>query len=483
MALKNFIFSLICLIGYGPTLGAQSIPPILERAAAEKRDLILFPLSQKAILNFPDLPNNFKYSGANFIKNSNGLYMLPQGTGRIYQLSGEPGNRSWTRIDSTYYTGYNFGAFTFSLNQKLYSFGGHGFWYTNGNLREFNEFSKEWNARSLSESIPWSWSPEYGSSYIFYLDTTLKKMTVQAIGVTYDNTLKNTRDGIHQNNIYQLDIENGDWTRIGKAKDTTYKLMAQLPWGLLVNQVTVLDLENNSYMQLNERARSKMIGLSAKSTNDNALILSFAIDSTIYFGNMTEPYDSMTISRVDLVDSGIPLYTKEEDQKTISLDQFKNIIILILSLLLVTLAILYWKRIKPKLVMASVNLPSSEITTIAKPDTETDRFVSFRSSRILDLLEEREKSLLEFLYRHSIDERLTTIDEINKVIGVANRSNEIQKRMRSDLIGSINQKLNIITKDKKPVIDKQRSEFDKRSFEYFIQPSHMLLVEKVLGKK
>jgi len=55
--------------------------------------------------------------------------------------------------------------------------------------------------------------------------------------------------------------------------------------------------------------------------------------------------------------------------------------------------------------------------------------------------------------------------------------------MRSDLIGSINQKLNIITKDKKPVIDKQRSEFDKRSFEYFIQPAHMELVEKVLGKK
>jgi hypothetical protein len=82
-----------------------------------------------------------------------------------------------------------------------------------------------------------------------------------------------------------------------------------------------------------------------------------------------------------------------------------------------------------------------------------------------------------------VDERLTTIEEINKVIGVVNRSNEIQKRMRSDLIGSINLKLNIITKDKKPVIDKQRSEFDKRSFEYFIQPTHMELVEKVLGKK
>ena len=55
--------------------------------------------------------------------------------------------------------------------------------------------------------------------------------------------------------------------------------------------------------------------------------------------------------------------------------------------------------------------------------------------------------------------------------------------MRSDLIGSINQKLSIITRDKKPVIDKQRSEFDKRSFEYFIHPPYMELVDKIIGKK
>jgi hypothetical protein len=66
---------------------------------------------------------------------------------------------------------------------------------------------------------------------------------------------------------------------------------------------------------------------------------------------------------------------------------------------------------------------------------------------------------------------------------VANRSMEVQKRMRSDLIGSINQKMGLITKDKKPVIDKQRSEFDKRSFEYFIRTEYMELVSRVLGIK
>jgi hypothetical protein len=58
-----------------------------------------------------------------------------------------------------------------------------------------------------------------------------------------------------------------------------------------------------------------------------------------------------------------------------------------------------------------------------------------------------------------------------------------QKRLRSDLIGAINDKLKIIAESKSNLIDKQRSEFDKRSFEYFIRTEHMKLVQKVLGKK
>jgi hypothetical protein len=101
----------------------------------------------------------------------------------------------------------------------------------------------------------------------------------------------------------------------------------------------------------------------------------------------------------------------------------------------------------------------------------------------MDLLNEREKILLTFIYEHSLDERLTTIEEINKVIGAAQRNAEVQKRLRSDLIGTINDKLEIVSESKHNVIDKQRSEFDKRSFEYFIRPEHMQLVEKILGKK
>jgi hypothetical protein len=133
------------------------------------------------------------------------------------------------------------------------------------------------------------------------------------------------------------------------------------------------------------------------------------------------------------------------------------------------------------------NIPSiptaQAVADIPQKTPFEEKAVTFRSSRILELLEEKERSLLEFIYHYSAEERLTTIEEINKVIGVANRSMEVQKRMRSDLIGSINQKMGLITKDKKSIISKQRSEFDKRSFEYYIRSEHMDLVARVLGSK
>jgi hypothetical protein len=468
-------------VGYGPIVNAQKLPPILERVVKENRELILFSLSNRTILPLNDLPNNFSNAGVSFIKTKDHLLMLPQGTGRIYQLESENGSWNWKRIDSTFYTGYNFGFFPFVLNDILYSFGGYGLWYTNGNLRFYNETGEEWNAKPLSESIPWSWNTQ--AHAFLYLDTSRKKMTIRAEGLVDNNLLKNPRDLVHGQNIYQLDIPSGDWEKLGNANDTAFKMMAILPWGLLVDQTTVLDIDRNQYLHFNDQLRAKMLGRTSNSTQHNALFLSFAIDSILYFGNLTDPYDSLVISRADLMDTGIPIYTKEKKSTILGGQDVKSIIILLLVIICLTLAFLYWKNIRPQPMLASIKLPNPEPTAVAKPDTEAEKVITFRSTRILDLLEEREKSLLRYIYKHSIDERLTTIDEINRVIGVANRSNEIQKRMRSDLIGSVNQKLNIITKDKKPVIDKQRSEFDKRSFEYFIQPSHMSLVDKVLGKK
>jgi hypothetical protein len=286
---------------------------------------------------------------------------------------------------------------------------------------------------------------------------------------------------------------------LGRFRDTALEMIGFLPWGILDVHGAVTDIPNNRTYKLGDRAISKLQSITYKSLQNSDQLISFCYDSTLYFARDPLHYDSMTITRSDLKDLGIPVYEPIETgifEKWSGLKEYASLLFLLASGFMLGLFINRKKDGKAKglSVDSPEYLPKIENLVPLSPQdqavadipekTPTDeKAVTFRSSRILDLLEEKERSLLEFIYYYSEEERLTTIEEINKVIGVANRSMEVQKRMRSDLIGSINQKMGLITKGKKPVIDKQRSEFDKRSFEYFIRTEYMELVARVLGNK
>jgi hypothetical protein len=52
--------------------------------------------------------------------------------------------------------------------------------------------------------------------------------------------------------------------------------------------------------------------------------------------------------------------------------------------------------------------------------------------------------------------------------------------MRSIVLNGINEKLGILRRSNEPLICKQRSEIDKRSFEYYIKPEHISFAKKIL---
>jgi len=478
---KGIIF-LILFFGYGPVSFGQGLPPILKKLSSYEGTVLVYSLNKESFIDLSDLPANFSNEGYSIVKNPSGLYVFPQGTGRIYQLDTSSRGYRWRRIDSTYFTGYNFRSIAFSLDSVFYSFGGNGFWTKNGTLRYFNHFSKEWDATMLSENIYWTKVVDG----FFMVDTALKTLSIKATSAPSHELLKSSNAEKIKDGLYRLNIKTGDWTKMGKMRDTSHSIVATLPWGLLVDNFGVLDLASNRYFTFSKRIKSKILGIVSSNRYTYPAIATFAIDSVLYMGGQFHPYDSVVISRADLIDTGIPIYTPLKPQGLLDNIEAESFLIVILGFLSSFLGLLLYKAKKNQPTPAVEILSSSTSLDIplavAEPETEKHP-TSFRSTRILELLEEREKSLVEYLFYHSVDERLTTIQEINKVIGVQNRSVEIQKRMRSDLIGSINQKLGIITKDKKLVINKQRSEFDKRTFEYFINPIHMELVEKILGMK
>jgi hypothetical protein len=492
----RLIFLWAIIFGYGPILRAESMPAILKRLAEMQGNVQVFCYPKNLPFTIADLPVGFSNTGYGVVKNDSGLFIFPQGTGRVYRYQTE--SMRWKRIDSTYFKGYNFNSLHFGIGNEIYSFGGYGFWQINGMLRQYNSISGEWNIIKTNRYIPWMLK-HFGWSNFYFIDTLSGKLVVNGLGTNGLQTLKDQTDPEIGTDIFALDLKNGDWQKLGHFRDTALEMIGFLPWGILDVHGNVTDIPNNRTYKLGEQLISKLQAITYRSNAMAEVQISFCLDSTLFITRDDQDYDSLIITRADLKDLGIPVFEPVESsiiEKLSGLREYGGLFLVLASGFILGLFI---KRDKssmakvlsknptedlPKFNDLPPSIPPDQAVADIPQKTPTDeKAVTFRSSRILELLEEKERSLLEFIYRYSAEERLTTIEEINKVIGVANRSMEVQKRMRSDLIGSINQKMGLITKDKKPVISKQRSEFDKRSFEYYIRTEHMDLVARVLGSK
>ena len=473
---SKIIFFLLLLVG--ESFGQTSIaPPIIQRLFSEKRGVIIKSYATKNLTELKDLSYNFKYAGQEITKTREGVFLNPLGTGRIYRLELSKDSLIWTRIDSTLYTGYNFASLFFSIDTSLFSFGGQGLFNHNGNLRYYNEESKEWDALNLSQSLMW-----LSKNGLFQkVDTAKKQLFIEAWPQHQDQALKTKVIQDLDRSLWKLDIQTGEWTKIGFIIKERMHIMAETPFGTFLNFNQIVDLDKNKVYTLRKSIVNKILTVLGTSSKPKELAYAYCIDSTLIVGDLDGFIDSVMISRTDLIDTGEVFYTPIEAGFPI---KEREVLIGLVFMFGAISLILFFKnknngRNQPPVFITGIN--QSEDIQEEKSDKENR--VVFRSGKLIDLLNEREKTLLSFIYEHSLDERLTTIEEINKVIGAAQRNPEVQKRLRSDLIGAINDKLKIIAESKYNVIDKQRSEFDKRSFEYFIRTEHMQLVQKVLGKK
>ena len=277
--------------------------------------------------------------------------------------------------------------------------------------------------------------------------------------------------------LFSLDIRTGIYDTIGQLKNDAYAFLGTTPWGVFENNGTIIDVKKNITYQLSTSKKDELRALKENATSSNDFSISFFIDSLLYIGNYVDKMDSIKITFKDLIKLEEKFYTPIASATPKSKINWKNLLIIgLFSIILLLLFLLVGKKNRWPL-LASIK---SDADSKNKSKEEIENQVSFRSSKIIELLEQRERDLLSYIFKQSSEEKLTSIDEINKAIGATQRSPEIQKRLRSDLIIAINEKLSIVTKSKNAVIEKQRSEFDKRSFEYFIQPEFMELVRKIV---
>src|SRR5260221_12753269 len=153
--------------------------------------------------------------GQKLVRSNNGLYILVQGTGRVYEVKRWNEEVMITRIDSTIYTGNNFGSVPFSYRDTLYSLGGYGFWKSNGHIRMYLPNKAEWEIVPVNVEIPFQ--SDYTFHWFWY-DLNGGKIFA-GYGTRIDQGIRTSEQKEHStiDSVAQLDIQKMEWTRLRHA--------------------------------------------------------------------------------------------------------------------------------------------------------------------------------------------------------------------------------------------------------------------------
>jgi len=481
--MKNLLplFIFICTAATG-IASPKPIPPIISKILSTKGPVKIFNRANDQWFQIKDLPPEFSLtrSGQQLLKTGEGIFLTVPGTGRVYKAIIANNTIDFVRIDTTYFSGSNFLSLSFNIGNEIYNFGGMGFWNFNGDLRHYHHKAREWQVVELNRYLPWS----YGTNMISYFDDNKAKLYLHRIESNPHQTKNKITDTILEKTLFELDIKTGDWRELGLLNSTKdIQVIAQTPLGILdLNKL--YDVKNNLIYAHNYKR--EIMSLFFTSANPMGISITFCEDSTIYFGNAYGRFDSMLISRTRMSPIGA-LYTPKQPPGFFTAVN-TSIVLLVLCCISLLALLLKKQSKKPAIIAiepASLQVEKDNTKVIVETNSQEQMVnpMVYKSGKLVELLSDQEKNFLSYVYSHSVDERLTSITEINKTLGTSNKSVEIQKRVRGEIINGINQKLSIISKVKRPVIDKSRSDFDKRSFEYFIRKEHFELVNDILNCK
>lgn len=381
------------------------------------------------------------------IKIDTSLFLSFSGSGRLYKLTRTTDSLFYfTRLDSTENINYNLGAYYFSYNKQLFSFGGYGFWQNFGSLKFFNFNDRQWDIVPLSEEVipqvhptETSWFDQKNGKFFVPLQS---KVNAGIIGT------ENLRGKVIPNS-YSLDLASKQWTKLGKTNQELLKILYnghisyKTSRGLIFlyfDKVYLLDFNNNKLLSSDNINFNQSIG--RKSFSD----FPYEYNGYLYTLNrFNGGVDSLKIDYASFKDTGIAIWEPNYDYTAP---------IAISAIVICIGAILFFSR-KKKIVVEQ-HIETENVFRIQFSDTE--------------------KSLLQLLIEKEKKNERADINEVNYVLGLKHKNTGLQKKVRSDTFNSINEKFKYISKSDDPLIQSNRSEIDKRYFEYYIEKRNIELI-------
>ena len=144
--------------------------------------------------------------GFQLIRFQDSWYAIGDGTGLVYQKKSDG---SWSRIDSTRFGGYHFGANLFEYNNNIIKYGGYGFWRNNGYFVKFENHTRQWEIIPTNVELP-------TNNKLLFFDK--KNHTLFSFGNTRYNQV-DSNESVYIDSLFSLDLNAMKWQNLGAISD------------------------------------------------------------------------------------------------------------------------------------------------------------------------------------------------------------------------------------------------------------------------
>ncbi len=447
----SFLVSLNAL-GSDSTIRVEN-NEFLEKIISSKGYIYSYAGAPSCILPFKEAI--FSEKGQELYKTPKNLYVRLHGTGFLYKMvSHNDSIVEFTRIDQTVNFNFNIGAYSFSAGEELYNYGGYGFWKNNGTIRRYNFKTSDWVAEASNQEVINQFSPISNA----WFDPTEEKLYVPFETVVNDGLIGNVpRKGKVDENSHVLDLKTLKWQNIGKANQQVVEIMLNSELGISTHRgllvlyhekLYLIDFKSNKLFHL----KDNMIAQTVFKMDKGQLLF--------HQGKLLHVYNPRT-KKSDSIPMDLAKFSALPNAVIETNNDFT--ILAISSICLIGLIIFFSRKKRSKKL-------AKQRDEISKNDFKIN-------------FSETETALISMLIAKSKINQTATIEEINYTLGVKNKNIGMQKKTRSDVFKSINEKYTIFSSSDEILIKSIRSLSDKRYFEYMIDEEMIESVTGFLGAK
>jgi hypothetical protein len=418
-------------------------------------------------------------------KKKNGLYAHISATGIIYRISEIAGGDSivFRRLDKTTHFGYNINAFGFTMDGRIYNFGGYGYWRWNGQMREYNDRMKEWHIIALERELP---VVNGGPNSFIWLDSAGHRIFV--LRYLQGNEAVQNDPQRWADTAFTLRLKDMKWIAVGltpkiEVSNDIEMIFTSLDSGLLMHTNGGIEywnyLSNRVKAIANDSIRAELL-----TQNGNQYY--WYEKGQLFISNaLTGALDSLKLIPGDFVDTDRTVFIPFEQSIP-----YKSVMASVMAAF--TFLFIWVRRIRRRTVKPSeskIIIEPAESTPVPvvsddKPEDVVLPVVFPHATVNQELFDAVESSLLKLLHQHSLEPgRTTTTQEVNRILGVGNKTLDMQKRKRSDVLRAINRKYQLVFPERTgELILKDRSEQDGRQTEYRINPTEIDVIRELLQK-